>query len=285
MRPFEISAARLTERQLMAAGAVIIALACALVALGVLAPKAGMACDSAECADLEGDASATAPLEASDIDGETAASDAAEASQDAADSAETADAAETAASGFAQSVRPAEAFLQYPAGLDAGCEPVSLTLALRSLGFDIDPETLISAYMPTDFTWTDAGSYMGSPYDAGGSFPPGMVNTANAFFEEQESSLRAVELTGAPFSEIADLASQGVPVLVWTTMYESQPAFSGQYIGGYAWYTNEHCVLLYGIEDGMALVSDPLEGLVQRDLAEFASLYEACGAMAVSFSS
>lgn len=181
----------------------------------------------------------------------------------------------------ARSVRPVEEFLQYPAGLPAGCEPVSLTLALRSLGFDAAPEELIDEFLPVDETWTDPSSYWGSPYVAGGSFPTGIVNAANAYLAAQGADLQAVDASGADFEELSALAAEGVPVLVWTTMYGGEPEFTGQYIGSYAWYTNEHCVLMYGLEDGRVLVSDPLEGLVSRDADEFGRLYEACGSHAV----
>lgn len=52
----------------------------------------------------------------------------------------------------ARAVRDAEEFLQYPAGLPAGCEPVSLTLALRCCGFDVTPEELIGGYLAIDET-------------------------------------------------------------------------------------------------------------------------------------
>lgn len=93
----------------------------------------------------------------------------------------------------ARAVRDAEEFLQYPAGLPAGCEPVSLALALRCCGFDVTPEELIGGYLVIDETWTDSGAYIGSPYLSGGSFPPGMIAAADAYLEAQASPLRAVD--------------------------------------------------------------------------------------------
>lgn len=181
----------------------------------------------------------------------------------------------------ARAVRDAEEFLQYPAGLPAGCEPVSLALALRCCGFDVTPEELIGGYLVIDETWTYSGAYMGSPYLSGGSFPPGMIATADAYLEAQASPLRAVDASGVEFEDILALAEEGSPVLVWTTMYGDDPEFSGHYIGEYAWYLNEHCVLMYGVEGDEALLSDPLQGLVREDAEELGRLYEACGSYAV----
>ena len=72
-----------------------------------------------------------------------------------------------------------------------------------------------------------------------------------------------------------------MPVILWTTMYQEEPSFSGQEIGPYEWYTNEHCVVVYGSEGDEVLVSDPLDGLVKRDRAYFSALFETCGSMAV----
>ena len=96
-----------------------------------------------------------------------------------------------------RAVRDAEEFLQYPAGLPAGCEPVSPTLALRCCGFDVTPEELIGGYLVIDETWTDSGAYIGSPYLSGGSFPPGMIATADAYLEAQASPLRAVDASAS----------------------------------------------------------------------------------------
>ena len=158
---------------------------------------------------------------------------------------------------------------------------MSLTLALRCCGFDVTPEELIGGYLVIDETWTDSGAYMGSPYLSGGSFPPGMIAAADAYLEAQASPLRAVDASGVEFEDILALAEEGSPVLVWTTMYGDDPEFSGRHIGEYAWYLNEHCVLVYGVEGDEALLCDPLQGLVREDAAELGRLYEACGSYAV----
>lgn len=174
-----------------------------------------------------------------------------------------------------------EELLQLP-DYPAGCEATSLAIVLRAMGYDVGIGDILDGYLSYDPTWTDAGSYLGDPYTGGGAFPPAVVIAADGFLSDVDSDERATDLTGATFDEIAEIVSSGTPVLVWTTMYQEPPAFSGQLVGDYAWYTNEHCVVVYGVDEGAVLVSDPLEGLVERDYARFSRLFEECGSMAVA---
>jgi uncharacterized protein YvpB len=43
------------------------------------------------------------------------------------------------------------------------------------------------------------------------------------------------------------------------------------------WWINEHCVVLYGIDDETVYVSDPIEGYMVYDRDSFASVFEECG--------
>lgn len=176
------------------------------------------------------------------------------------------------------------------------------------------------SYYPS---WTGAASeyYFGTPYGQGGAFPPAIVNAANRFLDEQSnqvqaeehvevredgqayvegeehlegqgaqvtsaqtsSDVRAEELDGASSDELLMLVELGYPVLVWVTISYDAPAFSGQYIDDYAWYTNEHCVVLYGYDEAAdeVLISDSISGYVNMSAESFFDLYEACGAYSV----
>ncbi len=174
--------------------------------------------------------------------------------------------------------------LQLPE-LPSGCEPTSLTIILNAMGYSIDNVQLVEDYMTFDSTWTDADSFLGSPYSGGGAFPPAMVLVANSFLESNGAQPTASDITGTSLDEILELANSGIPIMVWTTMYMQEPNFSGQTIEGYAWYRNEHCVVVYGTdENGDVLVSDPLDGLVVRDRDQFEEIYNTCGQMAVRVS-
>jgi len=125
--------------------------------------------------------------------------------------------------------------------------------------------------------------YAGDPYWMGGGFAPGIVNAANGYLESIDSPVRAYDITGTPFQKVSELVAQGYPVLTWTTMYFDDPYLTGVFDEEDEWYENEHCVVLYGFSDDAetAYVSDPLEGLVEREAARFADIYEQCGNRAI----
>ena len=68
---------------------------------------------------------------------------------------------------------------------------------------------------------------------------------------------------------------------------KEMPAFTGKvyrYSGKQVeWYHNEHCVVLYGFDltNNTVLVSDPIDGLVERELDRFREIYEKAGRMAM----
>ena len=161
-----------------------------------------------------------------------------------------------------------------------GCELISLNIALQSMGFDTDIEQIVDDFLEIDGNF--ATGYAGSPYDYGGGFPPGVAAAANGYLESIGATVRAHNLTGLAFEDLAALVNRGYPVMVWSTMELEEPYFSGEYEGDSEWYINEHCVVLYGFDGDYALVSDPLDGYVERDLQWFADVYEQCGSMAIA---
>lgn len=164
--------------------------------------------------------------------------------------------------------------------LQGGCEVASLTIVLDSMGFDVDSHTIADEYLSYE-EGDMVNGFAGDPYYYGSAFPPVIADAADAFLEANESPYRALDLTGASFEELAAWVEKGYPVLVWSTMYLGEPDMTGIMVESYEWYNNEHCVVLYGLEGETALVSDPLEGLVERDAQEFARIFEDCGSMAI----
>lgn len=164
--------------------------------------------------------------------------------------------------------------------LQGGCEVASLTIVLDSMGFDVDSHTIADEYLSYE-EGDMVNGFAGDPYYYGSAFPPVITDAADAFLEANESPYRALDLTGASFEELAAWVEKGYPVLVWSTMYLGEPDMTGIMAESYEWYNNEHCVVLYGLEGETALVSDPLEGLVERDAQEFARIFEDCGNMAI----
>lgn len=171
--------------------------------------------------------------------------------------------------------------------LPTGCESVALTIALQSLGFDLDKTTIADDYLihGTNF----ASSFVGDPYSTYGSgiFPPGLTKTANDYLKDQDSDYEATDISGTDFDDLLSYIDEGIPVLVWTTMYMGSVNFTGNnvtYRGKkYRWYSAEHCVVLCGYDrtNGTVLVSDPLVGIVSRDWDDFVNIYETAGEYAV----
>ena len=176
---------------------------------------------------------------------------------------------------YSASVEP-----MYQAGLlDSGCEIVSLCIALKSMGVEADPVAIAEDYIEFDSSIEEG--FVGDPYSGGGAFPSGVAKAANAYLSDRGLGLRAYDLTGNSFDVVLGMAERGYPVLVWTTMDMSDPLVLNDEEEENQWYANEHCVVVYGVSEGQVLVSDPLEGLVERDAERFAELYGLCGSMAL----
>lgn len=173
-----------------------------------------------------------------------------------------------------------EELLQYPE-LPAGCEAVALTCVLNAMGYDVAATDIVEDYLSIDPAGVDANSYLGDPYTGGYAFPPAIINAANDYLSDAGSDAQARDISGSSFERLLEIVEAGTPVLVWSTMYFAEPTFTGSVAGPYFTYYNEHCVVLYGVSDDVVLVSDPLEGLVERDRETFERLYEACGSLAV----
>lgn len=176
-----------------------------------------------------------------------------------------------------------EECLQYP-DLGGGCEIASMVSVLRALGYDADLVAFAEDYVLKVKGEPDmVQAYAGDPYLDGAAFPPAMAHAGNNFLREQQADWRFVEHKDLSLEKLLEIVRMGRPVLVWTTMFGDFPMHTGESIGDYAWYENEHCVVLYGeAENGNLLIMDPLEGCVERDYVSFNEVYDACGLHAVT---
>ncbi|MBQ9043556.1 MAG: RICIN domain-containing protein [Eggerthellaceae bacterium] len=168
--------------------------------------------------------------------------------------------------------------------LPTGCESVALTEALNYYGFNLGKTTIADNYMPwsgDDFVY----SFMGNPHTSYGAaiMAPGITNTANKFLSSRGSSLRATNITGSSFGSLYDYLDQGIPVVVWNTMYMHDPGYVQAYEDGYAMRSWTHAVTLSGYNpfNNTVLVADPLDGGVWRDRGRFEWLYNEMGRQAV----
>lgn len=173
--------------------------------------------------------------------------------------------------------------------LPTGCESVALTMALMYEGFELDKTTIADDYLVYSVDGDFAGGYVGDPKspEGAGCFPPTIVETANAYLDDQDSTKKAVDVSGQPMETLFQYVAANRPVLVWTTMYMLDPEYTDEYfeIEGkkYFWYGLEHCVVIsgYDIDRGIVTVNDPLDGIVERYIDDFEKLYNDTGKYAV----
>lgn len=172
--------------------------------------------------------------------------------------------------------------------LPTGCESVAATIALKSIGYtDLEKCTIADEYLAKGTNY--AVSYVGNPHTSSGAgcFPPAIVSAVNKYLREQGSSLRASDLTGTDLNDLLALVDSGYPVIIWNTQGNVSARTGGAsvtYNGTvYQWYYPEHCMVLYGYdrEKDAVLISDPIDGKVERSYQQFKKNYDATGQYAV----
>lgn len=165
--------------------------------------------------------------------------------------------------------------------LPNGCEATSLTMLLQYLGFDADKMDIAYDHMPRgDVIWRDGQAvapdpettYIGNPGDRSGYYilVPGLIDTAESYLKDQESTLRAADVSGIDEEGLVELVARRVPVVVWVTKSYEDVAYDDD-----EWstvldsetfhpYHNLHCVLIVGYDEDAFLINDPLEDEVQQ---------------------
>lgn len=164
----------------------------------------------------------------------------------------------------------------------SGCEPASVACVLQALGVDVSLDDVVAA-LDRDPSFTDyVNRYAGNPADVGTGYPPVMAKAAQRLIDRAPSRLKAVDLTGTPFDELAACVRNGWPVVVWTTIDLAPPQWEDAVVEGQPYARNSHTVVLLRADDATVRVMDPLEGMVERDRATFEHIYEARGAQAMA---
>lgn len=182
-----------------------------------------------------------------------------------------------------------ETILQNPE-LPTGCEVTALATALRYYGFSIDKVELCDNFLPISYTadYTFNEAYIGNPKaDNGfGCYAPVIVETAEAYFEAEGASWKAMDLTGTEFRDLFYQIEQGRPVVIWASMGLKDVTMKLRWVtsdGDEAWFASlEHCMVLtgYDIDAGVVFAADPLEGNMEYSLERFESVYNQMGKMA-----
>lgn len=169
--------------------------------------------------------------------------------------------------------------------LPTGCEITSLTMVLNYLGYNVDKTYMADNYL--DRLETFDGSfydyYIGNPYESAswGCFAPAITKSASRFLADNNSPLKAYNISGSSVQALFDEISDGNPVIVWSTSKWGTPtSYSSVRLNDntvFNWPSNEHCVVLTGfnLAKNTVFIADPLSDIAERDLTEFAATYRA----------
>ena len=171
--------------------------------------------------------------------------------------------------------------------LPTGCESVALTIALNSLGCDLQKTEIADNYL--EYGDNLAYQYAGDPHTESGAgvFAGGIVNAAEKYIKEKNLDIAAINTSGTSLSDLCKVVAAGYPVVIWGTMYMSDPMITSQSYDyddyTYTWYRNEHCMVLAGYDQdaGTVVISDPLSGIVVRDADAYESYFNKTGMYSV----
>lgn len=176
--------------------------------------------------------------------------------------------------------------------LPTGCEITAATMVLNYYGFSADKVEMAVNYLPT---LASTGRYygedgllygndlymyfLGDPETEGGYVcgAGAIVTALNAYLADQGASLQAVDKTGALASELYELVSRDIPVIVWCTIgMTERNVVQGWYTerGTYVdWATNDHGAVLIGYSAETVTIADPISGKVEYAREQFESVF------------
>ena len=194
---------------------------------------------------------------------------------------------------------PVKLIRQDPA-LPNGCEVTSLAMVLTAAGYPIDYVALYNDHLPqADITEENGVRHSASPEDAyvgdaaaapGGwyCFEQPLMQAGNEWITENDNNARMQDLRGIDRDSLLAYAAVEIPVICWVTIDYATP----NHFLDYSWilpddneynpYSNLHCVVVTGVENGFFRIADPLNGwqFVKKDV--FWQSFEAMGQRAVT---
>lgn len=183
--------------------------------------------------------------------------------------------------------------------LPTGCEATSLTMILNFLGYNVSKTDIAKNYLPKSnnfYTYNGKNygpdfrtTFPGNPFtnNGYGCFAPAIIKTANNYFSNNgnKEEVTVKDLSGCVPSVLYDYIDEGIPVIVWATMYMMSPSF------GESWYTpsgdlltwinHEHCLVLNGYDDKNVTLCDPLVGVTTYSRNLFETRFEQLGSQAI----
>lgn len=162
-----------------------------------------------------------------------------------------------------------ENIMQIP-GFPNGCEVVSLTIALKYLGYDIDQYTLYYDHMPKSplrggDPWT---TYVGEATDIGfGCYAPCVVTTGNDYLRSVGGNHIVKDVSYQKLEEYEKYIDEGKPVIMWgmLDMVWNPSLVWVAYINGeeVIWHSHSHCLVMIGYTEDEYIFCDPLQGVVR----------------------
>lgn len=160
--------------------------------------------------------------------------------------------------------------IKYP----TGCESVSLTMLLRYYGVNVSVDDVINRLKKGDLPYYESGvkyggnpelEFVGTPYSSSsyGVYEKPIAEVANNF--KNGINVR----NNFPFSEVVNIVSSGKPVMAWTSIGLSLPYISTSWVykptmETIYWKSNEHAVVIVGIEGSNVVVADPIGGKIKK---------------------
>ena len=158
---------------------------------------------------------------------------------------------------------------QYPE-LPTGCEVTALATVLQYYGFSADKCDLADNYLDKGAVGTvDFHTiFVGDPRSeySYGCYAPVIVKAANKYLDEQDTELKAYDITGTEFEKLFKYTEKNIPVLVWCTIdlkpghYTTTWNIDGKDI---TWYASEHCMVLLGQGENYVYAADPTTGTIE----------------------
>lgn len=167
----------------------------------------------------------------------------------------------------------------------SGDEFAAAASFLNAYGYDATIEDLISCMNYSEDNFVEA--YVGdATTDTGYCFAGSLVICMNNYLVPQKASFRTVNKTSFSWEEFKHYINSGQPMIVWFTSDYNYPRFTDITCNSYfTMYENAHCVVVYGIENGIVAFADSLNedngGKVGIPEDEFRQIWEACGSQCI----
>lgn len=175
--------------------------------------------------------------------------------------------------------------------LPTGCEITAMTMVLHYYGYPVSKEIMASQYLPTvslNLHYREDGRlygndlrefFVGDPFSQSGYIcgTEAILTASNQYLKDQDSSLQAIDKSGASVEELYELVSRDTPVMVWVTIgMEDRRTPDGWYTenGDYVdWSTNDHGAVLIGYTEDTVTIADPISGIVEYSREQFESVF------------